>query len=214
LNVKKLTLLALAVAGLATAPAAQAQVFGQYAPAEILPMNGRMAGAYVDFSENVVGALGQLRLSFYPNVDFGFQGGLTRLDLGSTTKTTLRLGGDVRFGVMKVAAGHPVDVAVGAGLGVETGDNYSVLRLGPSAVASRSFAFSGTSSVAPYAGAMLCFSSVDIADRNETDFSLPLRLGAELRAIPGVRLTAELQLRIGDDFNDHTAFSGGVNLPF
>ena len=211
---KKLLFIALIVAGLVPAPAAHAQAFGQYTPAEVLPVNARIGGAYVNFSENVVGALGQLRLSFYPNVDFGFQGGLSRLDLGKTTKTSLRLGADVRFGVAKATASFPVDVAVGGGLGVETSDNYSVLKLGPSVVASRVFPFSGTSAVVPYAGMMLCFASVDVGDNSETDFSLPLRLGAELRAIPGVHITAELQLRIGDDFDDHAAFSAGVNLPF
>ena len=211
---KKLLFVALFVAGLAPAPAVHAQVFGQYAPAEVLPVNARLGGAYVNFSENVVGALGQLRLSFYPNVDFGFQGGLARLDLGATTKTSLRLGTDVRFGVTKANAGSPVDIAVGGGLGVETSDNYSVLKLGPSIVASRTFPFSGNSSVAPYAGAMLCFSSVDVGNRNETDFSAPLRLGAELRAIPGMRITAEFQLHLAADFGDHTALSVGVNFPF
>jgi opacity protein-like surface antigen len=212
LIVKKLMLLALLLAGLA--PAAHAQVFGQYTPAEILAVNSRLGGAYVNFSDDVVGALGQLRLSFYPNIDFGFQGGLSRLDLGSTTKTSLRLGGDLRFGVMKAAAGRPVDVAVGAALGVETGDDYSVLRLGPSVVASHAFTLSGGSGVVPYAGAMLCFSSVDVGEQSDTDFSVPVRLGAELRAIPGLHLTGEIQLRLGDDFDDHTAFSVGVNLPF
>ncbi len=206
--------LALLLASLVPAPATYAQVFGQYTPAEILPVNARTGGAYVNFSENVVGALGQLRLSFYPNVDFGFQGGLARLDLETTTKTSLRLGADVRFGAAKAAAGHPVDIAVGGALGVETSDNYSVLKLGPSVVASHAFPFSGNSSIAPYAGAMLCFSSVDLGDESETDFSVPLRLGAELRAIPGAHITAELQLLLGDDFADRTAFSAGVNLPF
>jgi len=212
--VKKLLIVALFVAGLAPAPAVHAQVFGQYAPAEVLPVNARLGGAYVNFSENVVGALGQLRLSFYPNVDFGFQGGLARLDWGTTTKTSLRLGADVRFGVAKASAGTPVDIAVGGGLGVETSDNYSVLKLGPSIVASRTIPFSGNSSVAPFAGAMLCFASVNRGEKNETDFSVPVRLGAELRAIPGMRITAEFQLHLGDDFDDRTAFSGGVNFPF
>jgi hypothetical protein len=214
LNVKRLLLIALFVAGLVPAPAARAQVFGQYTTAEILTLNARQGGAYVNFSQDVVGALGQLRLSFYPNVDFGFQGGLSRLDLGTTTKTSLRLGADVRFGVAKATKDSPVDVAVGVGLGVETSDNYSVLRLGPSIVASRSFPFTSTSTIAPYAGAMLGFASWDVGDKSNTDFSLPVRLGAELRAIPGVHITAELQLRIGDDFDDHAGFAAGVNLPF
>jgi hypothetical protein len=212
LNVKKLLLLALLLAGVA--PATHAQVFGQYTPAGILPVNSHLGGAYVDFSENAVGLMAQLRLSFYPNVDFGFQGGLSRLDLGSTTKTSLRLATDVRFGVAQASAGRPLDIAAGAGLGVETGDNYTLLRLGPSAVASHTFTFSNNSSCAPYVGLMLLFSSQSHGGESTTDFSLPVRLGAELKAIPGVSLTAELQLRIADDFYDHTGFSAGVNLPF
>jgi hypothetical protein len=210
--VKKLLLLALFVASLA--PAARAQVFGQYTPAEILLVNARLGGAYVNFSKDVVGALGQLRLSFYPNVDFGFQGGLARLDLGTTSKTSLRLGADVRFGVAKAAAGYPVDIAVGVGLGVETSDQYSVFKIGPSVVASRAFPFSGTSSVVPFVGTMLCFTSRDAGSETRTDFSVPVRLGAELRAIPGTRITAEFQLRLGDVFEDRTAFSTGIDFPF
>jgi hypothetical protein len=214
LNVKKLLFLALFAASLAPVHTAHAQVFGQYTPAEILPVNARLGGAYVNFSQNVVGALGQLRLSFYPNVDFGFQGGLARLDLPGTSKTALRLGADVRFGVAKATADHPVDIAVGAGLGVETSDKYSVFKIGPSVVASHTFPFSSRSSVAPYAGAMLCFTSWDTDPATGTDFSVPVRLGAELRAIPGVRLTAEFQLRLGDEFDDRTGFSAGVDFPF
>ncbi len=209
---KKLVLLTLLVASLA--PAAHAQVFGQYTPAEILPVNARLGGAYVNFSQDVVGALGQLRLSFYPNMDFGFQGGLSRIDLVGGSKTTLRLGVDGRFGVAKATTGRPVDIAVGAGIGVETSDDYSVLRLGPSIVASHTFPLSGSSSFVPYAGAMLSFANWDVAGMSDNDFSTPLRLGAELRAIPGVRITAEFQLRLGDDFDDRSVFSAGANFPF
>jgi hypothetical protein len=214
LIVKRLLLAALLLAGLGSAGSARAQVFGQYTPAEILPVNAHLAGAYLDISDHVLGLLGQLRLSFYPNVDFGFQGGLARLDMGASTKTALRLGGDLRFGVAKVSESFPVDVAVGGGLGVETSDNYTTLVFGPSAVASRSFAFSRSSSVAPYVGVMLAFSSLSAGGGSETDFSAPVRLGAELKAIPGANITAELQLRVGDELNDDTAFSVGVNLPF
>jgi hypothetical protein len=214
LNMKKLLLFALFVASLTPAHSARAQVFGQYTPAEILRVNARLGGAYVDFSKDVVGALGQLRLSFYPNVDFGFQGGLARLDLQTTTKTALRLGADVRFGVAKATADRPVDIAVGAGLGVETSDRYSVFRIGPSVVASHAFPFSSSSSVAPYAGTMLCLTSADADPETGTDFSVPVRLGVELRAISGMRLTAEFHLRLGDDFDDRTGLSAGINFPF
>jgi hypothetical protein len=211
-NVKKLLLLALCLAGLV--PAAHAQVFGQYTSAEILPVNGRLGGAYVDFSDNVIGAVGQLRQSFYPNVEFGFQGGLARLDFGATNKTELRLGADARVSVLKAGAGRPVDVTVGGALGVEMGDQFSVFRIGPSVAASHTFPFSSRSAVVPYAGAMLCFTNWDAGDVNDTDFSVPVRLGAELRAIPGLHLAGELQLRLSDRFDDHTRFAVGANFPF
>jgi hypothetical protein len=214
LIVKKLLCTALLVAGLLSAASASAQVFGQYTPADIMPVNSRLTGAYVDLSSNVAGLLGQLRLSFYPNVDFGFQGGFGRLDTGESNKTTLRLGGDVRFGVAQPTPSFPMKVAVGGAIGIETSDKYHVLRFGPTGVASHAFTMSPSASISPYVGAMLSFASVDIGGTNQTDFSVPLRLGAELRAIPGIQVTAELQLRLGDDFADHTAFSGGVNLPF
>lgn len=212
---KKLTVVALILAGLLPAVATHAQVFGQYVPADILPTNAHLAGAYLELSENVVGALGQLRLSFMPNVDFGFQGGLERLDFGpSTTKTVLQLGGDFRFGVATVSAGRPVDVTVGAALGVETSDKYHLLHFGPQMVVSRRFSMSSAASIAPYAGAMLSFATRDIGSDHTNDVSLPLRVGAELRAIPGMHITAEVQLRLGDDLLDTTAFTGGVNFPF
>ncbi len=211
---KKLVFAALLVAGIVSGTGASAQVFGQYTSADILPVNSRLAGAYLDLSSNVVGLLGQLRLSFYPNVDFGFQGGFGRLDLGSSSKTTLRLGGDFRIGAGQPSESFPLKLAVGGALGVETSDQYHVLRLGPTAVVSHAYAFSSTASIAPYAGTMLSFASVDIGGENQTDFSVPIRLGAELRAIPGVQVAAEFQWRLGDDFADRTAFTGGVNLPF
>ncbi len=213
---KKLALLAAVAAALATGAPAHAQVFGQYVPAEILPVNSRLGGAFVDFSSHTTGLTGQLRLSFYPNVDFGFQGGFVRYEAGGgNDKSAVRLGADIRFGVQKANDRVPVDIAVGGALGVTSGDQYHFLQLGPTVVASRTFAFSNsTSSIVPFAGAMLSFANVDIRGNSETDFSVPLRLGAELRAMAGVRLTGELDLRINDDFQDHTAFSLGVNLPF
>ncbi|MBI5711401.1 MAG: hypothetical protein HZC42_14040 [Candidatus Eisenbacteria bacterium] len=208
------TAVLLATALAAAGAPAQAQVFGQFTPAEILPVNAHLFGAYLDVSENVVGLLGQLRLSFYPGVDFGFQGGLDRVDAATGNRTTVKLGGDVRFATAHAGEASPVDVLVGGALGVATGDDYHVFTVGPSAVASRSFSFSPNASVAPYAGLMLAFTNFDSGPTSSTDFSIPLRLGAELKAMPGLRLGAELQLRLGDDFSDRVGFSAGVNLPF
>lgn len=204
----------LAVTLVACATTSRAQVFGQFVGAQPLSMNEHLTGVYLNMSDSAWGPLAQLRLSFYPGVDFGFQGGLSRVDFGSDHRTALQLGGDLKYQVAKVGATMPVDVAVGGVVGVETGENYSILTLGPSAVASRSFPMGARASVVPYAAAMIAFSSIDVDETNDTRFFVPLRFGAEWRVVPEFRLVTELQLQVGDTFNDDVRFSAGVNLPF
>ena len=73
--VKGLRLLGLLLVLLAAPVTAGAQVFGQYMGAEIVPVGGHLFGGYLQASQDQLGLLGQLRLSFYPGVDFGFHGG-------------------------------------------------------------------------------------------------------------------------------------------
>lgn len=201
----------LLAAALSLTPAsARAQVYGQFVPAETIPVGGHQFGAYLQASEDLLGLMAQLRMSFYPNIDFGFQGGLTRIEVGTTDITTLRIGGDLKF---QIAKGGSLDVAAGAALGVETGDEISVLTLGPTAVVSRTFPMGG-GGITPYAGVGLLFSNVDVSDNQETDFSIPFRAGAEFKFSQELRLIGELQLRASDEVNDSVAFVTGVNLPF
>jgi hypothetical protein len=206
-------LLLAALLPLAATPA-HAQVFGQLTSAEIIPINGHEFGGYFNVSDNVVGMLGQLRMSFYPGVDFGFQGGLSRLNVVAGDRTSLRLGTDVRVGAARASESFPVDLAIGGGLGVETSDRYHVLTLMPSAVASRPYALGQSASVSPYLGVGLSFRSIDVASTRENDFSIPLRLGADLKAMPGVRIAAELQVSVANSFGDNVGFAAGVNMPF
>jgi hypothetical protein len=199
---------------LAAAPAAHAQSFGQYGGAETIPVNARVFGAYLNASDHVIGIMSQLRLSFYPGVDFGFQGGLARTDTGPSDRTTLRLGADLKGLVSRARADGPFDVSVGGHLGVEVGDNYNVLHLGPAVTVSRVVAMGDGGGLVPYAGLGLKFTRVSAGDSDASDFSFPLRLGAELRAMPEFRFVAELQANIGDDFNDDIGLVAGVNLPF
>jgi hypothetical protein len=211
--VKRILTTALLASTLAAAPAA-ATVFGQFNSAETLPLNEHLFGAYLNASDSVFGLIGQLRLSFYPGIDFGFQGGLNRIDTQSSTRTTVRLGGDLKVGVIRHDATHAIDLSVGGAIGIETGDDYSTLTLGPSAVVSRSFSTGGTSSIVPYAGMMIAFTTLNTANLDQNDLSIPIRLGAELRLIQGVRVCAELQLRPGDEINDDVGFAVGANFPF
>jgi len=214
--VKNALAAALLVAALGAATPARAQVFGQFTSAATVPTNGHLFGAYLTASQSVIGGLAQLRLSFYPNVDFGFHGGLTRLDRGAlgSDLTTLRIGGDLRWQVVHAAQGARMDVAVGGALGVETADDFKVVSLGPSVVASRSLSVGDAAGIVPYAGLGLDFSSRDAFGIKDSDVSLPLRLGMEARLAPEFRVVVELQVFITDRYNDDVGFAGGVNLPF
>jgi hypothetical protein len=198
--------------GLLAAPA-RAQVFGQFVPADPLPVNGHMFGGYLHASESAVGLLAQLRLSFYPNMDFGFHGGLTRVDLAGSDQTTLRVGTDLKIQVGRVDQGLPVDLALGGALSLEHGDDFNVLTLGPSLIASRPVTAGGTALV-PYGSVGVFYSSLDIGQSDETDVSFPIRLGAEFRIASEFRIVGELQLLLEDEFNDDIGFATGVNLPF
>lgn len=208
----KRTLITLATAGalIASRPAS-AQVYGQYTGAECVPMGGHLFGGYLHASRDFLGLLTQLRLSFYPNVDFGFHGGLTRISLTGGDITTLRVGSDIKF---QITHAKPVELALGGALGVETGDHLHLLTLGPTLVASHTFATGSGAGITPYAGVGLLFTNAEVQGREFTDFSMPFRLGAEARLAPEVRLTAELQLRTSDEVNDDIGFATGVNLPF
>lgn len=196
------------------AASAHASALGEFAGARPIPVNGRLFGAYLQASENTFGVLAQLRLSFYPGLDFGFQGGLTRLNYVGGDRTTLRVGTDLKFIVLQAGERSPVDVSIGGALGIVNGDSYNILTVGPSAVASRTYPFSTASSVTPYVGLGILFSRIDIGAANDTDVSLPLRVGATLSAIPGVDLMGEIEFRLSDVINDNTGFALGANVPF
>lgn len=194
--------------------AGSAQTFGQFGNVQPVPVDGHVGGGYIQTSENTLSLLGQLRLSFYPGVDVGFLGGLARQDYGDNSRTTLRLGTDLKYQVMPPATTRPLALSIGGALGVEVGDNFSILSLGPTGVLSRAISIGGESTLTPYLGAAILFSNVDVGPTSESDMSFPLRAGAELKFHPQFILVGEFDIPISDNFNDNLVFSFGVNSPF
>jgi hypothetical protein len=211
LNVKGFWSKAVLAAMLALPATAHAQIYGQFTGAETVPTGGHVFGAYVHASEDLFGLVSQLRLSFYPNVDFGFQGGLNRIEVAGDDQTTLRVGGDLKFLILK---GNLLDLGAGGALGVETGDGFSVLTLGPSVVVSKNFALGSGAGIIPYASMGMFLSNENLGDNQSSDFSIPFRFGSEFKLSPEIKLVAEIQLRAGDEINDYFSFVTGVNLPF
>ena len=211
--IKRFTIFALA-AVLSWPAAVSAQSFGQFTGAQTLAANTHLGGGYVQSSSSVLGLLAQLRMSFYPGVDFGFQGGFARQNYPGGDRTTLRLGADLKYQVVQPTADYPYSVSIGGGLGVESGDHWNIISVGPSVVSSRSFQGNGDLVFTPFVSAGVLFSNFNVGPFNQSDVSLPLRLGSEMRLNSQLALTGELQLRLGDDFNDDVGFSLGVNSPF
>ncbi len=205
----------LAAALLLAAPSARAQVFGQLTGAEPVGMNNRLFGAYLQFSQSESALLGQMRLSFYPGIDFGFQGGLSRVSLSGHDRTSVNLGGDLKAIVMRRDTTHAFDLSLGAAIGVRSAEDFNVLSVGPTIVGSRPYAITnGGFTITPYAGAGLMFTRSDLNNGNTTDMSVPLRLGAEIKPNADVRFVAELLLALSDEIGDDVRFTVGANFPF
>jgi len=207
-------LIGVAVASFVACGIARAQSPGPFTTAQMLPVNGHFAGGYLQTSDSEIGLLSQLRLSFYPGVDFGFQGGLSRLDNGSSNMGVLRVGADVRFGIARTSQGAKVDFALGGGFGVDVGDTYTLLSIGPTAYASVPFAVGGRSTLSPYAVTGISLNHGSVSSVNHNDVTVPINLGLEFKPGTAMAIALELQLRPADDFRDDVGLAFGVNLPF
>ncbi len=206
--------IAAATAGMLWAGAADAQVFGQYGGAVPLGMNARLFGAYAGFSKSESELQSQLRLSFYPNVDFGFQGGLSRVSVNDHSRTSVKIGGDFKGLVAKQTETRPFALSLGAAIGVNSAEDFNVLSVGPSAVASHAFDAGPSPRFTAYAGAMVLFTRSDLDNGNDTDVSVPLRFGGEYAPNPDIRLVLELQVAASDQINDDLKLVLGANFPF
>ncbi|MBI5170306.1 MAG: hypothetical protein HZA61_12530 [Candidatus Eisenbacteria bacterium] len=206
-----------AVAAFALALAAQpacAQIFGQLTPAQPIPLDTRLGGGFLSFTKSESELLGQLRMSFHPGVDFGFQGGLSRVSVQNVNRTSVQLGGDVKAQVVRMGPTSPLDCSIGAAIGVNSADDFTVLSMGPTLVMSRTVRIDERAYVTPFAGAALLFSRSDLATGNKTDVAVPLRFGLEYTPLPDFRLLAALQVGVSDEIRDDLKLTLGANFPF
>ena len=204
-------ILAASLIACAVGPAG-AQVHGALSEARVVPVNSRLGGAYLQFDQSSATLSGQLRMSFYPSFDFGFQGGLSRIDLGGNTRTSVRLGGDFRGQVASQGPSFPLNVSLGGAIDVESADNFTILSVGPQIAFSRSLDPSGK--WIGYGGASLLVSRYEAGNSRDNDTSFPVRAGMEFRPTPDLRLMGEMQLAVSDAIRDDVSFTFGVLFPF
>ena len=195
---------------------ARAQVAGQLGGAVPIAVNSHVFGGYVALAQHQALALCQLRLSFYPGVDFGFQGGIHRYDADrvGTSSTAIELGGDVRTLVARRSASAPLDVSLGGAIQLGSSDHRSVLDVGPTIAVGRSYTYTGGSELSPYFGLAALYRRSDIDAVSSTDLSFPLRMGLEYRPNADVRLVVELQVPLSDPQGSHPKLLLGANFPF
>ncbi len=198
---------------LAAQPAC-AQIFAQLTPAQPIPLDTRLGGGFLSFTKSESELLGQLRMSFHPGVDFGFQGGLSRVSVANVNRTSVQLGGDVKAQVARMGPSSPLDFSIGAAIGVNSADDFTVLSMGPTLVMSRTVRIDERASVTPFAGAALLFSRSDLAAGNKTDVAVPLRFGLEYTPLPDFRVLAALQVGVSDEIRDDLKLTLGANFPF
>ena len=196
-----------------THPAA-AQVFGQFTGAAPVGVNDRLFGGYALFARHAVEGLAQLRLSFYPGIDFGFHGGITQVTVSAHSRTAVDLGGDLKGRLARRSETFPVDLALGGAVGVSSAEDFNLMSVGPVLIASRTIALRGGAALTPYGGAALLFSRLDVAGNSTTAVSLPLRCGVEYRPSADMRLVLELQLPLSDPVHDDPKLVLGANFPF
>ena len=207
----KRILLAAALALVVAHPAA-AQVNGAFSEAHVVPVDGHLGGAYLQFDSHDATLQGQLRLSFYPNLDFGFNGGLSRINVDHVMRTSLRIGADFRGQVSTQERGAAVSTTLGAAIGVETADSFNLLSVGPQFSLSRTLGGSGR--WIGYGSLALLYSRIDLGSTRRNDTSFPLRAGVEFRPNPDLRLLSEVQVGISDEIRDDVALTVGVLFPF
>jgi len=193
---------------------AAAQVFGQFTGAVPVGVNNRLFGGYALFARHESEGLAQLRLSFYPGLDFGFHGGLTHVTVSGHSRTAVDLGGDLKSQLARRSETFPVDLALGGAIGVSSAEDFNLMSVGPVVVASRTLALQGGAELTPYGGAALLFSRLDDTGNSTTGVSLPLRCGLEYRPSADVRLVLELQLPLSDPVHRDPKLVLGANFPF
>ena len=209
---RSLAAAALALALACAASPALAQVYGIMNDAKVVPVNGHLGGGYLQFDKSSATLMGQLRLSLYPNMDFGFVGGLSRIDIENDNQTSVRLATDFRGQITNQSADFPVSITLGAAIALESADGFSLLSVGPTAAASR--VLDQANQWTATFGASLLLSRSEINGDRNTDTSLPLRLGLQYAPNPDIRIMSEAQVGVSDEIRDDFSFMLGVLFPF
>jgi hypothetical protein len=150
--------------------------------------------------------LGQARFTSSPRLDWGLQLGFS--DIGSGA---VLIGGDLRPHLGTASESMPLDSDADVALGLEIGDNYTLLQVVPAIGASHRFPLSGSSqALTPYGSLGLDINHISVDNGgSHTHTDVVGRVGVEWEAAAKLGVIGELGF--GTPAND---FILGVNVPF
>ena len=131
---------------------------------------------------------GSYRTGFSNTTDIGFRAGIH--DRAGSGNTSLLVGGDLRSRLLTHSESFPLDGSLTAGLGIESGDGFTVGRLPVGFSMGRRVRAEGSSvSLVPYVQPVL---TILFGDASGTEFSLGFGLDARVTPRLDLRFSAAL----------------------
>jgi hypothetical protein len=142
-----------------------------------------------------------------PRSQFTADVGFADLD-GQVDDGALIIGGSFHYQIMNATTDLPFDMVLGAGLGITTANNYSVLRIPVGVAIGHRFPLEGNFAITPFVHPRLSInrSSVDtpLGDINDTESDIEVDLGASFE------INSQMQARLAITFGN----SESVGLGF
>jgi hypothetical protein len=200
--IKRAAILACALAVVASLQPgrARAQVFAQLGPGAVLKKDVRL-GAFGMAGDHQVGGLADVRFLLTLGMDLGIQVGARHFSDVDVGETVIDAGFDLRYGLLEESEDVPLDLLVGAGFGVTSGDHLTVINTALFTGTSKTLTTSRGREITPYAGLVLTIAhtKIDAGGRDngfsDPDVDVSLRLGLTAALKGDALVTGEFQIK-------------------
>lgn len=195
------------------ASSAYSQFLGQLETAPTLLRGSYSFGGYAGVYDDAFAILGGFRFGAMDYLDWGIKAGILNWD----DENGIILGGDLKYFVLDVGIGDPLDLSLGLGTEFSRVKDFDRFALGGNLIISRDFCLENGRAVSPY-GRLNLRMERKSGDKfwgghrfgedklPDTDLELGLSLGTSFELTPRAFLVGELQL---DEF---FGFIMGVNF--
>lgn len=192
----------------AIASSVRAQVFYSFPGARPVTDTSPSLGLVAGFGDNVVRLGGFGRFNLSSSADLGLEVMYDNVDSDGTGGDDVGFfgfGGDGKFLLTSADEGNSLDIAVQAGVGALTRDDYTLIHVPLGGIASRDFLTNDGRRITPYGGAYLIFDYLKIdvpepADDSDTDLDVEIRVGASAEIVKRASLFAAFHTGNGTIF--------------